>query len=246
MKPLAVQLYSVREQLSTDRAGTLRRLADIGYRMVEAFDPARDPAGLRALLDEAGLVACSAHAPVLGEQREEVAAAAATLGTDTVVVPHIPAADFADRDGVARTAGRLNDAARWAAGHGLRLGYHNHHWELSTLVDGRPALEVLADQLSADVFLELDVYWAAVGGVDVPDLLRRLGSRVTHLHVKDGPANRDDPMTAVGGGILPIPAILAAASPQARRVVELDHCATDMLTALADSYGYLRDLEERA
>jgi sugar phosphate isomerase/epimerase len=246
MKPIAVQLYSVREQLTADRAGTLRRLADIGYRMVEPYDPADDPAGFRALLDETGLAACSTHAPVLTDARERVASAAATIGIDTVIVPAIRPDEFADREGVDRAARLLNDTAAWAAGHGLRLGYHNHYWELSSVVDGRPALEVLADQLSPDVFLELDVYWAAVGGVDVPELLGRLGDRVEYLHVKDGPANREDPMTAVGAGTLPIPDILAAAPRDAWRVVELDQCATDMLVALADSYGYVHGLEKQA
>ncbi|GAA5195650.1 sugar phosphate isomerase/epimerase [Rugosimonospora acidiphila] len=241
-----MQLYSVREELAADRAGTLRRLADIGYGSVEPCDLADDPEGFRALLDETGLAACSAHAPVLTDAREQVAAAAATIGIDTVIVPFIPPDEFADADGVRRSARALNEAATWAGGHGLRLGYHNHHWELSSLIDGRPALEVLADQLSSEVFLELDVYWAAVGGVDVPELLARLGDRVKYLHVKDGPATKEDPMTAVGAGTLPIPDILAAAPRDAWRVAELDRCATDMLTALAESYAYLNGLEKEA
>jgi hypothetical protein len=53
-------------------------------------------------------------------------------------------------------------------------------------------------------------------------------------------------MTAVGAGNLPIPEILAAAPADAWRVVELDRCATDMLTALDDSYRYVSGLEQRA
>jgi sugar phosphate isomerase/epimerase len=244
MNPLAIQLYSLRDQLAADRDGTLRRLAAFGYRAVEAYDPVSDPAGFRTVADELGLMVCSTHAPVFGgdAQRAEVAAAARTLGTDTVIVPAIASADFADRAGVRQVAARLAEAAAWAAGEGLRLGYHNHHWELSQLVDGRPALEVLADGLPAEVFLEVDIYWAAVGGVDVPDLLKRLGKRVRYLHVKDGPSTKDDPMTAVGSGTLPIPDILAAAPPDAWRIVELDRCATDMLAAIADSYHYLSGL----
>jgi sugar phosphate isomerase/epimerase len=244
MKPLAVQLYSVREQLAADRAGTLRRLAGIGYQLVEPFNLADDPVGFRALLDETGLAARSAHARLLPEHREQVARAAATVGVDTLIVPMIPAEEFADSGGVDRVARDLNEAAAWAAGHGLRVGYHNHHWELSGVIDGRPALEVLADRLSPQVVLELDVYWAAVGGVDVPELLARLGARVRYLHIKDGPANREDPMTAVGAGTLPIPDILAAAPPDAGWIVELDRCATDMLSALAESYAYVHGLDK--
>ena len=60
---------------------------------------------------------------------------------------------------------------------------------------------MLADQLDDAVLLEVDTYWAAVGGQDVPALLGRLGDRVRYLHVKDGPVvDRDDFMTAVGAG----------------------------------------------
>jgi sugar phosphate isomerase/epimerase len=232
---LGVQLYSLRQELSAD---TLRRLAEIGYVAVEGFDPLTDPAGFRAALDDAGLAMWSTHGPVLREGRDRLPEALATLGTDTVIIPSVPASEFAGAAGVVSTAQRINEAAEWAAEHGLRLGYHNHHWELASRIDGRPALEVLADRLLPEVFLEVDVYWAAVGGVDVPDLLARLDGRVRYLHVKDGPATVDAPMTAVGSGTLPIRDILAAA-PHARRVVELDRCATDMLAALADSYAFL-------
>jgi sugar phosphate isomerase/epimerase len=245
MRPLAVQLYSVRDQLAADRSGTLRRLAEIGYRAVEPYDPITDPAGFRAIADDLGLTVSSTHAPVLGERREEVAAGAAVIGTDTVIVPAIPPDEFADAGGVARSAERLNATAAWAAGHGLRLGYHNHYWELISKIGGRPALEVLADQLAPEVFLEVDVYWAATGGADVPELLGRLGDRVRYLHVKDGPATTDDPMTAVGAGVVPIPDILAAAPADAWRVIELDHCATDMFTALAESFSYVSALEKQ-
>jgi sugar phosphate isomerase/epimerase len=88
------------------------------------------------------------------------------------------------------------------------------------------------------VLLEVDTYWAAVGGQDVPALLGRLGERVQYLHVKDGPVTRDDPMTAVGAGRMPVAEILAAA-PAAWHVVELDRCATDMMTAVGDSLAWL-------
>jgi len=101
---------------------------------------------------------------------------------------------------------------------------------------------VLADQLDDAVLLEVDTYWAAVGGQDVPALLGRLGDRVRYLHVKDGPVvSRDDFMTAVGAGRMPVAEILAA-SPSARwHVVELDRCATDMMTAVGDSLAWLVD-----
>ncbi|WP_327350563.1 sugar phosphate isomerase/epimerase family protein [Streptomyces sp. NBC_01304] len=237
--PLAVQLYTVREQLAADRRGTLNALASFGYRAVECFDALSDPAALRADLDAAGLTVCSTHLPALTDHAEAAFRGARTLGTDTAIVPIQPPARFTDVDAVREVARDLNTAAAKAADHGLRLGYHNHAFELAQLIGGVPALEVLADHLDDAVFLEVDTYWAAVGGQDVPALLRRLGDRVTHLHVKDGPITPDDPMTAVGAGRMPLAEILAAQPSVRWHIVELDRCATDMLTAVRESHDWL-------
>jgi sugar phosphate isomerase/epimerase len=238
--PTALQLYTVRDQMAADRAGVLAQVAALGYGAVEPFDILSDPDGLRVDLDAAGLSACSVHAVPTGAEAESVVRAARTLGADTVIIPYLPPPRFADADSVQTTARELNELAAGLAGQGLRMGYHNHDFELASLVGGVPALEVLADQLDDAVLLEVDTYWAAVGGQDVAALLGRLGDRVRYLHVKDGPVvNRDDFMTAVGAGRMPVAEILAA-SPSARwHVVELDRCATDMMTAVGDSLAWL-------
>lgn len=238
--PTALQLYTVRDQLSAGRAGVLARIAASGYGAVEPFGILDDPEGLRADLDAAGLSVCSVHAVPIGERAEAVVRAARALGADTVIVPSVPPARFVDADVVRDLALELNERAAWLACQGLRLGYHNHDFELSSLVGGTPALEVLADQLDDAVLLEVDIYWAAVGGQDVAALLRRLGERVRYLHVKDGPAvSRDDFMTAVGAGRMPVAEILAASPWVDWRIVELDRCATDMLTAVEESLAWL-------
>jgi len=238
--PAALQLYTIREQMTTGRAALLARVAGLGYGAVEPFDILNDPDGLRADLDAAGLSACGVHAVPAGEQAGAVADAARTLGADTIIVPYLPPPRFADADSVRDVARELNERAAWLAGRGLRLGYHNHDFELSSTVGGAPALEVLADQLDDAVILEVDTYWAAVGGQDVPALLRRLGERVRYLHVKDGPViSRHDFMTAVGTGRMPVAEILGAAPWVDWHVVELDRCATDMLAAVEDSLAWL-------
>ena len=237
--PLAVQLYSVREQLPSDRAGILRRIAAAGYGAVEAVAILSDTDGLRADLDAAGLRVCSVHAVPSGEQADALLAATTRLGADTIIVPFLPPERFATAESVAAVAAELNEMAVRAADAGLRLGYHNHDFELSSLVAGRPALEVLADSLAGNVLLEVDTYWAAVGGQDVPALLGRLGDRVRFLHVKDGPVSKQEPMTAVGAGRMPVADILAAAPAADWHIVELDRCATDMLTAVEQSAHWL-------
>ena len=238
--PPALQLYTLREEVATGRKGALHRVADFGYGAVEPYDVLTDPEQLRAELDEAGLAACSVHAKILGSDGDAMLRGTRVVGAGTVIVPSVDPERFADADAVAALAAELNLAAAKAADQGLRLGYHNHDFELSSIVGGRPALEVLADALDPAVILEVDTYWAAVGGQDVPALLRRLGDRVRYLHVKDGPViSRDDMMVAVGSGRMPVADILAACPSAEWHVVELDRCATDMLTAVGDSLAWL-------
>ncbi|MDT0317235.1 sugar phosphate isomerase/epimerase family protein [Streptomyces millisiae] len=243
--PLGVQLYTVRDALAADRDGVLARLAGIGYTAVEPFNPTDDPAGFRRVADDLGLAVSGTHAiQLLDGETAPVFEAVATLGTDLAILPAgIPQEDFAGRDGIARAADLLNGLAEDAAKHGLRIGYHNHWWEIEPVFDGRHAIELLAELLAPEVELEIDTYWAAVGGADVPALLGRLGNRVTALHVKDGPAVKDEPHVAVGAGVMPVPEVLAAA-PGAQRIVELDSCATDLFDALAASRAYLAGLGE--
>ena len=236
--PLALQLYTVRDQLASGRKAVLGAIRGYGYAAVEPYDVLTDPEALRADLDEAGLAVCAVHAKALGEDAGAFLDGAKTVGADTVIVPWAPPERFADADAIAELARELNEGAARAAGVGLRFGYHNHAFELA-MVGGRTGLEALADALDPAVLLEVDTYWAAVGGQDVPKLLGRLGDRVRYLHVKDGPVTKDDPMTAVGGGRMPVADILAACPSAEWHVVELDRCATDVLTAVRDSLSWL-------
>lgn len=245
-RPLSVQLYSVRTELAEDRDGTLARLARLGYRAVEPFDVLTDPQGLHRRLDDLGLAVSGVHAIQLVQPEHDpdrvLDAVAEAGGTEAIVPAGIPPEDFTHEAGVARAADLLNDLSERAARHGLRLGYHNHWWEIEPVLDRRHAIEALADLLDPAVFLEIDTYWAQVGGADVPALLRRLGARVTALHIKDGPGTKGEPNVAVGGGVLPVAEILAAA-PDAWRIVEFDACAGDLFADLAASHTYVSAVE---
>jgi sugar phosphate isomerase/epimerase len=94
----------------------------------------------------------------------------------------------------------LDAAARLgiAADRGIRIGYHNHDFEFAQHVDGVPVYELFVDLLDPAVVLELDVYWAGVGGADVFELLPRLGDRVRFLHVvRDREPGNDRPVLGV-------------------------------------------------
>lgn len=237
---LSVQLYTVREALAADLGGTLQRIADIGFRDVEPFGFVDKADAYVEGLAAAGLSAPSAHASLVGSDYAAAMAAASAIGVQTLIDPFIDPARWAARGDVEAIARELNEIASAAADQGLTVGYHNHWFELENPIDGVTPLEVLAGALDDRVVLEVDTYWAEVGGASAPDLLRRLGDRVQLIHVKDGPATRENKdQTAVGAGTLDIAAILAAA-PQARRVVELDDFTGDVFDAVRDSYAWMQ------
>jgi len=237
---LSVQLYTVREVLQEDLPGTLQRLADVGFSQVEPFNFVAYE-GLGDALKAAGLTAPTTHVHLLGGDVDQAAvfSAARDLGIQTVIDPFAAPDRWQSAESVAQVASELNAAAKVAAEYGIRVGYHNHGHELASIIDGQTALELLAGQLDDAVVLEVDTYWAAVGGQDPVELLKRLGDRVVALHVKDGPGTTDNlDQVAVGKGSMPVRAIIEAA-PNALRVIELDDSREDRFQAVADSYEYL-------
>ncbi|MET3807188.1 sugar phosphate isomerase/epimerase [Nakamurella sp. UYEF19] len=241
---LSVQLYSVRNQLAQDLPGTLATLAGIGLTQVEPYDLVSDPTGLRKALDDNGLTAPSAHSRLAsGNDLDQVFTAAAAVGVKTVIDPMIDPARWQTLDGVKGVADELAKAAEKAAGYGLRIGYHNHAFEWESALDGTPALEVFAGLADPSIVLELDTYWAAVGGQDVPAALGRLGSRVRFLHLKDGPINKNNiEQLPLGDGAMPVAEIVSAATDLEIPVLEFDDYAGDIFEGLRRGFAFAAGL----
>jgi sugar phosphate isomerase/epimerase len=236
---LSVQLYTVREAAAVDLDAVLERLAGIGFRQVEPYGLLDFAPQLATSLPRHGLTAPTTHASIVGQDQDVVFATAADLGVQIVIEPAVGDDRWTDEDAVKRIADDLNSAAEVAARHGLRVGYHNHWWELAEIGDAL-GLDVLARNLSPDVVLEVDTYWAYPSGADVPALLTRLGDRVAALHLKDGDGSRDVlKQVAVGAGSVPVWDFVNAATNLQYTVVELDDTAGDRFTALADSFAYV-------
>lgn len=209
---IALQLYTVRRLLAEDLDGTLRAVAEAGYRAVElAGLPAMDPETIRRALSDAGLAPVSSHESIDSLRRDEdqIARRLETLGCPRLVVPSLPGADRATPSDVRRVAGELGAIAERLARRGIRLGYHNHTFEFEPL-DGTTVWDELMDALPPDVDLEIDVLWASVGGRDPADLIAAHADRVRLLHMKDRatqPETRDAP---AGEGVLDWPRIVEA------------------------------------
>ena len=241
---IGLQLWTLREAIEQDMAGTLQKIADLGFSGVEtAFFPEDvtvAQAG-RALAD-AGLSVFGVHCEIpVGEQREAMLAMAEAYACDRMVWhgwPEDPRSGSVD--GIKELAEIYNEANAFAQSNGLRFGLHNHWWEFRE-VDGIYPFYLLMDLVEPDVFFEIDTYWTKVAGLDPATVVGDFGERAPLLHIKDGPAtSTDGPMTAVGQGVQDFPAIAeAAAGATEWMIVEIDSAETDMFDAVAQSYAYL-------
>ncbi|WP_371779677.1 sugar phosphate isomerase/epimerase family protein [Streptosporangium subroseum] len=238
---LSLQLYSVRNALEEDISGTIARVAEVGYRQVESSYKlySRGPEFLDAVRAN-GLTSPTMTSSLIDVDLDAVFSAANELGANTVVDTFVPEQFWRTEADVARIADHLNTAAEKAKDYGLRVGYHNHWWELERKFAGRTALETLVDRLRPEVVLEVDTYWVAVGGENVLDLLGRQTDRVRYLHLKDGPVNHENTQQLPAGqGKMPIPEILDAVPHLEVGVVEFDEYSGDIFQGIAASFAYL-------
>jgi sugar phosphate isomerase/epimerase len=243
--PIAVMGYTVLEQAMADLEGTLDTVAGLGYLgietygLVEAYGASRVRDAVRA----AGLQVTSAHTPFpAGAEAARIIDDALELGAPTLIWS-MEREEFDTVDTIARGVERVNEAAANAAEHGLSIGYHNHFAEFANTVGGRQAYDVLLDRLDQRVVVELDAYWARMGGVDPAAVLTRLGDRARFIHIKDGPAQsyEDDLMVPIGDGAMDWAGILTAPSGLTWHIVELERLSVDTFDALESSFRFLVD-----
>ena len=242
MAAVSIQLYTLRDQLSSDRDATLAAVAAMGVDEVEPFG-IENFDWLPEALASAGLQAGSAHAGLLAEP-EKVLAAAKALGVRTVFQPYWDKDKWENAAGIRELAEGLNAQVDAFADAGLAIGYHNHDFEFTAPnVDGVPAYDYFVSLLDERIVLEVDTYWAVAGGRDVPALLEKYGDRITHLHVKDGPLQPSRSGAAnvvLGTGLMDIPPILDA-SPNRTWVCEFDFAAVDPIGEVRQSIAYLKE-----
>jgi len=236
----SLQLYTLRNAISEDLPGTIKKVAGIGYTQVEPYNFVATAKELGAALKENGLTAPSGHAPLMSQDQDEIFAAAKELGITTVIDPFLPAEHWQKAEDIQATAAKLNAAAKKGAEYGIRVGYHNHAWELESTIEGRTALEYFESLLDPELVLEVDTYWAAVGGQDPVELLQRLGDRVKFIHIKDGPLNKDNKaQQPAGQGKVPVMDVIAAAKSLEVGVVEFDDYAGDIFEGITQSLSFL-------
>lgn len=203
----------MREPLAADIDGTLRSVAEMGYREVETAGfaaAAIDVLGER--LKRFGLAVPAMHAGYDDLRRDPgaVVAEAAILGSTFAVCPSVDADQRRTADDWKRVCETLTGAARALRRNGVTLAYHNHDFEFVPFADGTtPFQSMMRETDPDDVKLELDVYWLAKAGLDPVTSLLAARDRTALVHLKD--LGRDGSTVELGAGVLDLETIVRTA-----------------------------------
>ena len=260
-KNIGIQLYTLRNQLAKDPAGTLKEVAAAGYKQVELYGFPKADAMISGAKD-AGLEIHSSHFewdsvvnPKDAEMSDfaKIIEQAKKIGLSHLVIPYLQDGNRKTLDDYKKVAANANKAAEMADKAGIRLSYHNHNFEFAPMEGGKSGYDIFIEEFSPKMMFEIDVFWVKAAGVEPVDLINKLKGRVSQLHLKDLKEGLKMPNYAsglpadvfqeLGDGIIPMEPILVAA--KAAGVV---HChveqdqSPDALKSIRQSMEYLTKL----
>lgn len=214
VKKIGIQLFSLPKSLSNDFEGSVKMLAQMGYKELELFGPypfspaatqenwkkvapmlgfsgsgyfGKTAKEVKKIFDDNGLSSPAAHSDfdTLVSAMDKWGEAAQILGHKYVILPSIPEDKRKTLDDYKRTAEVFNKIGESAKNVGLRFAYHNHGYGFKAL-EGKIPFELLMEQTDPNlVFLEMDIFWTAAAGVKPLDYLEKYKNRYKLLHIKD-------------------------------------------------------------
>ena len=212
---IGLQLYTLRDLLSKDLAGTIAAVAQAGYQEVETFNYAnRKHSGLPVnefdqLLKRNNLQTPSGHYGLRSflfqgkdDEMKEVIEDAKQLGQHYVVVPYLDANERKSIDAYKKLAARLNRGGELCKAAGMQIAYHNHDFEFQPM-EGQMGYDVLLHDTDPSlVKFEMDIYWVSFAGKNPIELIKKNPGRFALWHVKDMENTPQKRFTEVGNGVI--------------------------------------------
>ena len=258
---IGLQLYTVRDAMDKDPAGTLQRVARIGYTSVEAatYTGTQKFYGMNAkefaaVLKQNGLVIPSSHYR-LGEEKtngkivsgtmlhdwDKAVDDAAEVGIKYMVCAYLSGDERGNLDQYKKVAEQLNIAGEKSKKSGIQLCYHNHNFEFEKQ-DGQYPYDIL---MSADedlVKMEIDIYWVKKAGQDPVALFKKYPGRYPLWHVKDMDNTPRRSFTEVGNGIIDFEEIFKHKKEAGMKYffVEQDICPGSPFDSITKSISFIK------
>ncbi len=195
-------LYTVRTEMGKDPKATLKAVADLGYKYIEAVDYkdgkfyGMTPDEFKSYTKSLGLKPISVHMGSMTlDNADKLVADVKAAGFKYFIAP-VPPMGMFKFDQKTRTLGMegtmekladiLNTIAQKAKGAGLEFLYHNHDFEFKANKDGVVPIDYLLEHLDAKyVNFQMDLYWVTKAGADPVAYFQKYPGRFKIWHVKD-------------------------------------------------------------
>lgn len=185
--PIALQLYSVREDCQEDFPGTLEAVAEMGYEGVDfAGYYGYDAPEIRKMLDDLGLKAAGCHTALdtlRGDELKRTVEFNHVLGNTYLIVPGLPENRRDSKEAWLRTADLFNEIADALEPEGMMTGYHNHFIEFQPM-EGAIPWDLFFSNTKDEVVMQIDTGNALHGGGDPVAILKRYPGRAKTVHLK--------------------------------------------------------------
>ena len=199
--PIALQLYSIREDCARDLEGSIKAVADMGYEGVEfAGYYERGADELKRLCDAHGLQIVGTHIgldTLLGDAFEETVTFNKTLDNRYLIVPGLAAERRDSRAAWMATAKIFNEIATRLAAYDMQTGYHNHHIEFQEM-DGELPWDTFFGHTQKDVVMQLDTGNMYNGGAEPVSFLEKYPGRAQLVHLKEHSSTNDQALIGEG------------------------------------------------
>jgi sugar phosphate isomerase/epimerase len=199
--PIALQLYSIREECAKDLPGSLKAVAAMGYQGVE-FAGYYDysAAQLRQLCDDLDLEIVGTHIrldTLLEDALAETVAFNRTMGNKYLIVPGLDETRRNSRAAWLETAGVFNEIAARLEPEGMQTGYHNHHIEFAEM-DGELPWDTFLGNTTNNIVMQLDTGNMFHGGAEPVGFLQKYPGRAQLVHLKEYSSSNDKALIGEG------------------------------------------------
>lgn len=259
-KPIGIQLYTVKELFEKDVFGTLKLVADTGFKEVEAYgyDSGKifgvSYADFAAEVKRLGMKVISGHygtgqstpdktgTPANGWEQTVNDAKAA--GQEYTTIAWLDGSEYNSLDALKRTCEIMNKAGEISKQYGMRMAYHNHSFEFQK-VEEQVVYDVMLKELDPSlVAMEMDIYWVVYGGQDPLTYFKNHPGRFELWHVKDMDKTDRSKNSDVGSGSIDFKPIFAAAGQSGMKhfFLEQEYFAGPQATSIANGYSYLKGI----
>lgn len=255
--PIGIQLYTLKDIIGRDVPGTLKKVAEIGFKELELFGHMNGKvfnmpyADFNKLANDLGLSIVSGHYRTGRERPDnkgtlinnwDVAVDEAhRAGQKYMIIAYLESFERKTLDDYKAVCDLMNKANEVCKSAGITLGYHNHEFEFVP-VEGKVPYDVLAEGFDSSIVLELDIYWSTFAKVDASELFKKYSGRIPLWHVKDMNKEKREQQTDVGSGSIDYKSVYQQKSVSGLKhlFLEQEYFAGSQIDSITNGYKHLR------